>query len=246
LKADQTEPERVLGLKDNLFPGWMSNYGLEGISGADALLNPYFRELLAGLGINQIWNWRTYLQPADVAAVKPAMDFLNVRHYVDLRSDEQLLGAILSPVSRGDLDVYRSETTWPRAFFSSTVVPYATIDELAQKIRRGDGPPFAAVQQRDLAALPELAGLTSPSGVSTLTKATDYRLTTNSTRFSIEVPGPGVAVLHEAFLKDAFNVTVNGKPVSYFRLNHAFKGVFIPAAGSYQIRFAYWPESGWR
>jgi uncharacterized membrane protein YfhO len=72
--------------------------------------------------------------------------------------------------------------------------------------------------------------------------ATDYRLTSNNTSFVIDAPGPGVAVLTETYLAEDFQITVDGKPAPYFRVNHAFKGVAIGSAGRHEITFAYWPQ----
>jgi hypothetical protein len=72
--------------------------------------------------------------------------------------------------------------------------------------------------------------------------ARDYRLEPNATIFTVEAPAPGVAVLAETYYLDDFKVTVNGQPAEYFRVNHAFKGVALPAAGTYVIAFRYWPE----
>jgi uncharacterized membrane protein YfhO len=49
-------------------------------------------------------------------------------------------------------------------------------------------------------------------------------------------------VLTESFYRNDFQVTVDGRPTPYFRVNHAFKGVAIPGAGQHEITFAYWPE----
>ncbi len=242
LQADQHEPERAFGLSSNLFPGWTCDYNIEGINSADALINPAFRELTTALGFERIWDWRLYLTPPGIAAMKPALDFLNVRHYADLRSDHGLIGSVLTPVKFADLDIYRSETTWPRAFFAGGVTVYDKHNELAEKIRHASGRPFAAVQRRDLANLPAVAALTSSQTASANTsRARDYRLTTNKTSFTVDATGPGVAVLHEAWLPRSFKATLNGEPVPYFRINHAFKGVLIPAAGKYRVEFAYWP-----
>jgi hypothetical protein len=171
------------------------------------------------------------------------LDFLNVRHYVDRHSDQGLMGAALTPVKMGDLDLYRSETTWPRAFFSSEIQRYQTVQELGEKVRQGHGQPFAAVQNDELVREPALANFASKESTpGTIQKAHDYQLTTNKTAFTIDASGPGVAVLHEAYLNRSFKVTLNGEPVPYFRVNHAFKGVMIPAAGSYRIEFAFWPR----
>ena len=46
----------------------------------------------------------------------------------------------------------------------------------------------------------------------------------------------------EAYLDKDFQVTVNGKPAPYFRVNHAFKGVVVDSPGTYTIAFSYWPQ----
>jgi uncharacterized membrane protein YfhO len=46
----------------------------------------------------------------------------------------------------------------------------------------------------------------------------------------------------ETFYDRDFQVTVDGRPADYFRVNHAFKGVAIDRAGRHEIAFAYWPE----
>jgi hypothetical protein len=38
-----------------------------------------------------------------------------------------------------------------------------------------------------------------------------------------------------------FVATLNGARTRYFRVNHAFKGVLIPAAGDWNVRFEYRP-----
>ena len=69
-----------------------------------------------------------------------------------------------------------------------------------------------------------------------------YRLTGNTTTFTINAPARGLAVLTEAFEEGNFRVTVNGAPAPYFRVNHAFCGVPIPEAGHFIVRFEYWPR----
>ena len=49
-------------------------------------------------------------------------------------------------------------------------------------------------------------------------------------------------MLTETFYAEDFQVTVDGKPAPYFRVNHAFKGVAINSAGRHEITFAYWPQ----
>jgi hypothetical protein len=72
--------------------------------------------------------------------------------------------------------------------------------------------------------------------------AHDYRLTSNTTAFTIEAPRAGVAVLEESYVPDNFRVRINGQPAPVLRINHIFKGVTLPAAGTYRIEFEYWPR----
>jgi uncharacterized membrane protein YfhO len=72
--------------------------------------------------------------------------------------------------------------------------------------------------------------------------ARDYRLTNNTTTFTINAPAPGVAVLTEAYVPGDFRVTLNGAPVDYFRVNHAFRGVRIRGPGKYVVSYSYWPR----
>jgi uncharacterized membrane protein YfhO len=46
----------------------------------------------------------------------------------------------------------------------------------------------------------------------------------------------------EPWLLDDFQASVDGEPTPYLRINHAFKAVAIPGAGTYRIEFTYWPR----
>ena len=110
-------------------------------------------------------------------------------------------------------------------------------------VRSGDGKPFAAVQKDDVSAASVHATTVpgSPTG-NRMVPGRDYRLTNNTTTFVVDVPASGVAVLTEAYQAGDFIVRVNGRRSDYFRVNHAFRGVKIPTAGTYVISFSYWPR----
>jgi len=72
--------------------------------------------------------------------------------------------------------------------------------------------------------------------------AHDYRLTSNTTAFTIEAPRAGLAVLAESFVPDNFRARINGQPAPVLRINHIFKAVALPGAGKYRIEFEYWPR----
>jgi len=240
LRADKkNEPSRAVGFQGNLFPGWNDVYRIEGINGPDALINPYYRELIEACEFVRIWDWRIYQEFSTFAPLRPFYDFLNVRYYFDYKSNQGLLGAVFSKVFIGDLDLYRSETAWPRAFFTDRLATYATAKDFAKLITTGDGRPFAAMQSSDPALRTDI-----PPALATRTvvPAINYHLSTNSTGFDIEATGPGLVALTEAWLPHDFRVTLDGQRVHYLRLNHAFKGVFIPAAGHHHLEFTYRPQ----
>lgn len=71
--------------------------------------------------------------------------------------------------------------------------------------------------------------------------ATQYLLTNNTTKFTVNATGPGIIVLGEAYYPEDFIATMNGKRVNYIRVNNAFKGVWVDKAGSYEVIFTYRP-----
>ncbi len=240
LRADQKdEPGRAIGFHGNLFPGWNNAYRLEGICGPDALMNPYYRELVDACGFNRIWDWRIYVEFPTFAALRPFYDFLNVRHYLDYKSDHGRQGSVLTSVFDGDLDVYRSETAWPRAFFTDRLATYAKPADFAKLVQTANGLPLAAMQAGD-PAIP--AHFPATLADRAATPARNYRLTTNTTAFDIDATGPGIAVLSEAWLAHDFRVTLDGERVNYLRLNHAFKGIVIPKSGRHHVEFTYHPR----
>ena len=238
VRADRAAPFRAVGFGDTLFSGWTGVYGLEGIGGPDALINRHYRELLEACGVAQEWDWRYVVRLETLAALKPIYDFLNIKYYFATAGDPGPPDDHLSPVVQADLDVYRSETPWPRAFFTDELRFYDVPLQLATLIKNHPGQPFAAVQRGEADAP---AVQWRDSAGRHVVPAQDYRLTTNSTSFEVIAPHAGVIVLQEPWLADSFRVTVNGRPTGYFRVNHAFKGVTVPAAGAYRVTFSYWP-----
>ena len=232
------EPARTVGLDWALFSGSQALYELEGIGGADPLEIPTYRELVDAAGIWRGWVWFTMVNVVDVQRLTPLLDMLNVRYFL-ARTDYVPAGFVDVPVSAPDrLRVGRRDTAWPRAFFVDGVSKYATAGELLERVAQHGGP-LAAVQVIDRQAMEATAKLHSPSGNSV--PAREYKLTTNSTSFTVRASGPGVAVLSETFVPDNFRATLNGKSAPYFRVNHAFKGVVIPTAGRWVVKFEYRP-----
>ncbi|MBI5426150.1 MAG: hypothetical protein HZA32_18915 [Opitutae bacterium] len=241
LHADaRGEPGRAVGLHNNLFSGWSSVYDVEGINGGDALMNPYVRQVQEAFGIPRIWDWRLYFDPAELGQTLPFLNLFNVRYIVDLHSDQGVLGRWLKPVRMADLDLYRNEAAWPRAFFTDRVAVYEDVTDFAALVRGDPARPLAAIQAQDAGELP--ASLSRDASTRQIVPATRYALTNNRTEFEINAPGPGVVVLTEAWIKGDFRAELDGRTVPYLRLNHAFKGIVIDRAGSHRIAFRYVPR----
>jgi hypothetical protein len=240
--AQEREPGRGFGLHGNLFPGWTAVYGIETVHGPDALVNPWLRELAEASGIERLWDWRLYVEPANVTAARPFLDALNVRWYLDLASDQGVLGRQLRLLKVADLDIYESPTAWPRAFFTNRLDVYDQPAELIAKIKTADGRPFAAAQRTDLVAHPALASVPRGFEDRAIVPAKNYQLTENTTSFDVRASGPGVIVLGETWWPGDFRAVVNGAKVPIVRLNHAFKGVVVDG-GDCHVTFRYVPKN---
>ncbi len=243
LHADRAGAFRVLGLGGNLMLGYSGVIDLENIVGPDALNNPAYRALENG-GLEGIDGWfNRRVDPARVGRVKPFLDLLNVRYL--LVSSGQGLGAVpgLTRVRQGDLDVYRDEAAWPRAFFVDRLGVYRGVEGFVAQVKAGDGCPFATVEDADRPSLPLGAErmAADPAG-RTVVAATGYRLTNHRTAFDVDAPGPGVVVLTEGFMKGSVTAELDGRPAPVWRVNHAFRGIVVDRPGAHRVVFTYQPR----
>jgi len=234
---DRGDPFRVVGTDGSFVAGWSPAYGLEGISGPDALINRWYRELTDALGIDRINDWRLMVRSETFPAQRPIFDFLGVKYYFNHHGSPGPWEQALAPVVMTDLDVYRSDHAWPRAFYVSSVMRYNEVEELAARIKAGPTAPFASVHASECPP-----GWPSDETSANVVAARNYQLTPNSTQFSLQAPGAGLAVLHEAWLPNDFKVSLNGRPADVVRVNHAFKGVWLPHAGDWTVNFTYRPR----
>jgi len=237
------EPARVIGLGAVLFSGYNATYGLEHVNGVDALQDRRYRELNTALKMPYTsWGWRMNFDRDGVARNEKALDFLGDGFVFSSEKIDDLPG-VRYVGEDGRVYLYSRDGAWPRAFYTNRIDVYDDIPALAEKVLKGDGRPFVGVARRDLAAHPALRRLVEQpaAGSDMIVKASDYRLTNNSTSFKIEVPAAGAVYLGEAGAPRDFIVEVNGKRVLHVMANHAFKAVIVEEPGIYQISFRYWP-----
>jgi hypothetical protein len=239
IRAHQAQPYRTLGLDEVLFPGYNSALELEGINGAEPLMNPFYRKLTEAWGVEKAWGWRYVFKREDSSNVRPLLDFLNVKYLLDSPEKGPLDG--FSTAMTSDLSVYENKTAWPRAFFTDRISVYDDVAQVVGLIKKSNGQPFAAIERNEVVKNPQMQGLVGQSG-DTVAPAFDYNLSNNTTSFKVTAPKAGVISLGECYSNGDFDVTLNGKPTSYFRVNEAFKGIAVDQAGTYDISVTYWPR----
>ena len=239
------EPARTIGIDAVLRAGSQGLYGLEGLGGPDALMSAHYEQLLDAGPIDRpdgpllAVGWLTTVSATSFDRLAPLLDLLNVG-FVLARPERVLPGLTDVPMQGTDrLKPLRRPTAWPRAFFTDGVTTYVEPQELLRQVA-AHGKPLASIQSTDDRAMEATRGLRASGGHSV--PARGYMLTGNTTSFVVRSAGPGVAVLTETFLPDDFRVTLNGRRVPYFRVNHAFKAVAIPSAGDWAVKFEYRPR----
>ena len=244
VNAQRREPARTVGVGYNLFPGYNQALDWESIYGVEALRNRHLDELAEATPMKKIRDWvgGPPVQD-DIKGALPMQDLLNVKYYLGphLASARELPGRRF--LTGLDLDVYESPTAWPRAFFTNTLATYAAPADFVQLTMKEGARPFAAVQERDLPHLPAQASfLPKNLAARASVPASGYRLTPNSTSFDVAANTPGVIVLSETYYPGDFQVEINDRAVTYFRVNHLFKGIYVDQPGLYHVTFRYWPE----
>jgi hypothetical protein len=246
VKTHTAEPSRSAGLGSAFFPGYGGAVGVEQMDGPDPLLNKHYRALMSASGVKLLFgSWRFGIDHEFLSTNLALSNMLNVRYFLGDPGTESEPTVSLNKIASLDLDVFESERVWPRAFFTDRLHVYEREEGFIDLLRKSDGTPFGGIPKEALDHQTELSkfiGATTPSGTRNSVPATDYVLTSSTTSFKVKAPGPGVIVLSEAYVPGDFQVRVNGKPSDYFRVNSAFKGLFIPEAGDYHVSFAYWPR----
>ena len=240
IQQNTPAPARTLGLGLNFVPGFNQEHLIEAIYGVDALRSRELVSLLLALGLSRVEDFADMDLADQDAAHRAAYDALNVEYF--LNTPGQLPPD--SPWEHSgdwDLAVYRSRTFWPRAYYAARVETYRDLSQLAARLRSARGP-VAAVAAGDRTVDPAVTALAAHPVDEVVVPASRYWLSANRTAFDIQAPGPGVAVLVESWFPADFHATVNGREAPYFRVNHAFKGVYLPSSGSYRVEFSYWPR----
>lgn len=242
IRADQLQPGRILGLGHVMFPGSSGLFRFENVSGADALVNPLYGELLETLGLPiNGWGWLRIVEPDQLLGKDAVLNLLNVTHLLGPRQGVTVPEGY-KLISSSDLSLWHRPNAWPRAFFVNQFHGYSGAQELKLLAKELQPGPFALIDRREAetagVSLAAVAGDVS----SNVSPALSYSLTANTTSFVIDAPSAGLVVLTESFVPDEIFVSVNGVERQALRVNHAFRGVLLDKPGRYQITFRYRPR----
>ena len=132
-----------------------------------------------------------------------------------------------------DMTAWERPSAWPRAFFVDEIASYQDTQELITFLDTAAGVPLVAVYGDN--SVP-------PAVDRSVVPAHSYRITENSTSFSIDAPSAGIVALTEVNIPGDVHATVNDQNVEVITVNHVFRGLKLPKAGSYNIKFYYRPK----
>lgn len=233
-------PTRVVGEGLSLFPGYNTRLGLEGIVPVDAIQNKHYKRLLEIIDYPvpewaREWKWLRIVESNQITSHAASLDILGIGYIVS--EVGTLMPQGMKLVHSSDLDVWKRESVWPRAFFVNHVIQLQKSSDILRALADKSRVPFAAVEPQ---YIPKQI-LTSNASYQVL-PAKEYMLTNNSTHFTVEANEPGMIVLGETYYQGDFVATLNGEEVDYIRVNEASKGIWVNKVGKYNVGFTYRPE----
>jgi hypothetical protein len=242
IKKDKSEPFRVVGLEWNFMGDYSAAYELEDIRSCAPLSNGEFINLVRNFpGMELFGDWMIHV--VDPARAQPLLNMLNVKCLLADPQTEMPANFGGRITDRSDFLVINNLQAWPRAFFENQVVTIDSTDAFIKHLLENGRRPFIALTKPEIEKQPGLQ-LLENTNAATLSPATNYRLSVNSTGFDVHAPSAGVVCLTEGQAKD-FTATANGDSKEVLTVNRAFKGIYIDQPGDYHIEFTYRPRH-WR
>jgi len=241
IKADQSGPFRVVGLRRAFMGDYSAVYGLEDIRSCAPLSNGEFINLIRkipGVEFGGEGGWG--IRILNPVAAQPLLNMLNVKYLLADPKTQVRDGLDFRITDRGDFMVLENVEVWPRAFFSDKVVTNSSTEEFIQQLLEVGKQPFVVLSQDEIKRQPGLQPLEDTKKATTL-PATHYRLLPNSTEFDVHAPSAGVVCLTEGQARD-FTAKANNEPKEVLTVNRAFKGVYLDKPGDYHIKFTYRPR----
>jgi hypothetical protein len=242
IKADKSDPFRVVGVQWNLFGNYSAVYGLEDIRSCAPLSNGEFINLIRkspGVKLRKGW----IIEVVDLFAAQPLLNLLNVKYLLTPPRVVLQEGLNFRLKDRSDFGIVENLEVWPRAFFSDKVVSSSSAEEFIQQLLENGKKPFIALTPEEIEKQPGIRQLETTKKA-TVSAATNYRLLPNSTAFDVHAASAGIVCLTEGQARD-FIAKANNKPKEVLTINRAFKGMYLDKPGDYHLEFTYHPRH-WR
>jgi len=242
IKMDKSGPFRVVGLEWNFMGDYSAVYELEDIRSCAPLSNGQFIDLIRnfpGVEFSQLWM----IQVVDPLRAQPLLNMLNVKYL--LTRPGTIVGGKLDfrMTDRSDFSVFENLQAWPRAFFASQVISIDSTDAFIKHLLENGQRPFIALTKEEIEKQPGMQQLEA-TDQATISPATNYLLSVNSTEFDVHASSAGVVCLTEGQAKD-FTAKANNESKEVLTVNRAFKGIYLDKPGDYHIEFTYRPRH-WR
>jgi hypothetical protein len=235
--AGLTPPGRILGLRC-LPPLLGESYGLRDVRGYDAVDPLRLVELLNAVKDTQ-FPTAPYAELQEYVPVMipgpggkegrlpPVLSMLNVRYVVGMRLQLKQMQPLLEPDSYA---VWKNPDVLPRAFVPTTVRRAPAPKELLRLLGSPKFDPGAVAYTDEP---PQLSG--TAQGKAEVLDEIPTRLTLRA-----DMKTPGLVVLSDLWY-EGWEATVDGRAVPVLRVNHALRGVAVPA-GTVFIEFNYRPK----
>jgi hypothetical protein len=242
IKAEESAPFRVVGLRWILIGDYPAVYALEDIRSCAPLWNAEYINLIQhfpGMKLSEDW----VIQVVDPVKAQPLLNLLNVKYLLanPLSKMPEKLDARVTGLD--DFLVISNSETWPRAFFSSRIISISSNEKFIRQLLQNPKKPFIAIDADEIKKQSGLQFLETSNEVDAAS-ATNYRLLPNSTAFDIHASAAGMVCLTEGQAQD-FTATANGESKKVLTVNRAFKGIYLDRPGDYHIQFTYRPRY-WR
>ena len=242
IKADKSDPFRVVGVQWNLFGNYSAVYGLEDIRSCAPLNNGEYINLIRKFpGVKLQKGW--ILEVVDAFAAQPLLNLLNVKYLLTPPRVSLQEGLDFRLKDRCDFGILENLEVWPRAFFSDKVVSSLSTEAFIQQLLENGKQPFIALTPEEIEKQPGIRQLETTKKA-TVSAATNYRLLPDSTAFDVHAASAGIVCLTEGQARD-FIAKANNEPKAVLTINRAFKGVYLDGPGDYHLEFTYCPRH-WR
>ncbi|HEX4264454.1 MAG TPA: hypothetical protein VH597_08960 [Verrucomicrobiae bacterium] len=242
IKADSSQPFRVMGAEAILYGDYAAVYGLEDIRSCAPLSNNEFVSLLhefPGMSPEPGWD----VQLTNLVAAHALLNLLNVKYVLTRPKVNVQDGLGFHLTDKSDLGVLENLDVWPRAFFCNSIVSIASTKKFIQYLLENGKQPFAALTPDEITGYPALTSLRNNSTPS-VAPASHYESLPNSTAFDIHADSAGVVCLTEEQGRN-FTATANSELKTVLTVNRVFKGVYLDKPGDYHVQFTYRPAH-WR